>query len=117
MEAVLRIADCELTEHSGHKSIDPQFFDPPEQVWARAYRTLRPFMACRTLYYEATAVFFREKHFILGSKRPRTALSLHSHLIFNEVPGTLLNLVVGLCLGPWVFMDNLPSPYSIFEMI
>lgn len=52
---------------SDSQSAGPGFALGLEQNWPRAYHSIHPLKACRTLYYEASAVFFREKHFVLGS--------------------------------------------------
>jgi hypothetical protein len=88
VETVLMTGDCELTENSGFQFVDLQFFDPPDQAWAQPFSNLQPFMACKTLYYEAAAVFFREKTFILGSKLPRNAL-FHIIFAFGEMPDAI----------------------------
>lgn len=70
LETPLKVSDRKLTEHSGSTLDISHLPGHLEQSWANAYRKLRPLMACKTLYYEATAIFFREKHFVLGSKQP-----------------------------------------------
>lgn len=69
LEEWRRVADRKLTEHSGSTRDISHLPGHLEQSWGEAYRKLRPLMACKILYYEATAIFFREKQFVLGSKQ------------------------------------------------
>lgn len=66
MQKCLEVTDRRLTSHSGPLW---QRNDIDQLSWVWAYRTLRPLMACKTLYHEAAAVFFSEKPFVLGSQR------------------------------------------------
>ncbi|KAG6359161.1 hypothetical protein INS49_012681 [Diaporthe citri] len=64
-----------------------------EQSWAPAYRKLRPLMACKGLYYEATAIFFREKHFVLGRilLKPEVGRSLEAASLVDSLPNPGIN--------------------------
>lgn len=78
LETWRNVANCRLTDHSGSSWDCPHYHSLGQQSWVAAYSKLRPLMACKTFYYEATAVFFQEKHFVLGSKQPPIlSYSLH----------------------------------------
>lgn len=109
-----RVADRKLTEHSGSTLDTSHLPGHLEQSWAEAYRKLRPLMACKTLYYEATAIFFREKQFVLASKQPPI---FPSSLIDHRVLVVLLKLDLGRSLGASSLVGSLSNPGTTSKML